>query len=210
MSSNVYNGQVYVIEDEDDLADLYAAILSSVSLPHQRFSTGEGFLEAWKENWWGAVILDLRMPGMGGMAVLQHLRERQSPLAVIVVTGHGEIRTAVDAMRLGAVNFLEKPFSNEALISNVQKAIHDSRANFAQKSRQIDLLERYRALSARGQQIARLVTRGLTSKEIAEEIHISVRTVEVHRARVLEDMKCDTSIEMARLLLEIDNTLAKE
>ena len=207
--NNAYSGQVFIVEDEDDLADLYAAVLESVALPYRRFSNGETFLAALENNEWGAVILDLRMPGMGGMAVLRKLRERQSPLAVLIVTGHGEIRTAVDAIQLGAVNFLEKPFSNEALISNVQKAIQESRRQFAHRERQKELLDRYHALSPRGQQIARLVTRGLTSKEIADEVHISARTVEVHRARVLEHLKCETSIEMARLLHEIDQLLSR-
>lgn len=204
MNENAFNGQVFVVDDDDGMVELYESLLASVALPCQRFASGESFLAAWAADWWGAVILDLRMPGMGGMAVLQTLRERQSPLAVIVVTGFGEIRSAVEAMQHGAINFLEKPFSNEALLGNVQKAILDSRSRFAQRERQRDLARRYDALSPRERQIAGLVTRGLTSREIAAELDISMRTVEVHRARVLEHLECDNSIDMAKLLLEME------
>ena len=204
MSESAFNGQVFVVDDDDGMAELYESLLGSVALRQRRFASGEAFLAAWEVDWWGAVILDLRMPGMGGMAVLQTLRDRQSPLSVIVVTGFGEIRSAVEAMQFGAINFLEKPFSNEALLGNVQKAIVDSRNRHAQRARRRDLMRRYEVLSARERQIAALVTRGLTSKEIAGELDISARTVEVHRARVMEQLECDSSIDIAKLLMEIE------
>lgn len=197
-------GTVYVVDDDDDVADLFGLLLDSVSLPHQRFSSGETFLAQARLDQWGCVILDLRMPGMGGMAVLRTLKQRDTMLSVIVVTGHGEIRSAVEAIQWGAANFLEKPFSNEELLTNVQRALNDSRVRFSQRARMRDLQRRFDALSSRERQVAQLVTRGLTSREIADELSISARTVEVHRARVLEHLECETSIEIAKLLVELD------
>lgn len=200
-----YSGTVYVVDDDDELAELFSLLLSSVSLPHRRFASGEAFLAAIGPSDWGCVILDLRMPGMGGMAVLRQLRDLGSVLSVIVVTGHGEIRTAVEAIQWGAINFLEKPFSNEELLANVQRALVDSRGRFSQRERQRELQGKFDLLSPRERQVAALVTRGLTSKEIAEELGISARTVEVHRARILEQLQCESSVEIARLMAELEH-----
>ena len=197
-------GTVYVVDDDDDLAELFELLLDSVSLPHQRYATGEAFLAQATLDQWGCVILDLRMPGMGGMAVLRSLKQKDTPLSVIVVTGHGEIRSAVEAIQWGAANFLEKPFSNEELLTNVQRALNDSRIRYTQRGRLRDLQRRFDSLSSRERQVAQLVTRGLTSREIADELNISARTVEVHRARVLEHLECETSIEIAKLLVELE------
>lgn len=204
MSEQVNCGEVFVVDDDDGMVELYESLLGSVALPFRCFPSGETFLAAWRADWCGAVILDLRMPGMGGMAVLQALRERGSPLAVIVVTGFGEIRSAVEAIQYGAVNYLEKPFSNEALLANVQRAIQESGTRHARRQRQRDLARRYEALSPREREVAGLVTRGLTSKDIAAELNISLRTVEVHRAHVLTQLECDSSIEVAKLMLELE------
>lgn len=202
-----YKGVVYVVEDDDGMAGLYAALLDSISLEHRRFSRGDAFLAAYQPDWWGAVILDLRLPGQGGMEVLRHLRDAGSVLSVMVVTGYGEIRSAVDAIQWGAANFLEKPFSNQELLANVERMVKESRTRFAMRERRRDQWRRVNALSPRERQIANLVTRGLTSKEIAAELQISARTVEVHRASILDVLECDNSVEMAKLMLEIQQEI---
>lgn len=202
-----YKGVVYVVEDDDGMAGLYAALLDSISLEHRRFSRGDAFLAAYQPDWWGAVILDLRLPGQGGMEILRRLRDANSVLSVMVVTGYGEIRSAVDAIQWGAANFLEKPFSNQELLANVERMVKESRTRFAMRERRRDQLRRANALSPRERQIANLVTRGLTSKEIAAELQISARTVEVHRASILDVLECDNSVEMAKLMLEIQQEI---
>jgi two-component system response regulator DctR len=196
--------QVFVVEDDDEVADLYGTLLTSIALPHRRFACGETFLEAWQPDWYGAVILDLRMPGIGGMGVLEGLRERRSSLVTVVVTGFGEIQSAVDAMRHGALNYLEKPFSNQSLLSNVRNAIEVSSARHTANHRFQELDRRFAAMSPREAQVAHLVTQGLTSREIANELDISLRTVEVHRANVLETLGCDNSVQLAKLAAEWD------
>jgi FixJ family two-component response regulator len=202
-----YRGMVYVVEDDDGMADLYGELLDSISLIHRRFSRGDAFLAEVQPDWWGAVILDLRLPGQGGMEILRKLCDSDSALSVIVVTGYGEIRSAVDAIQWGAANFLEKPFSNPELLANVERMVKESRARYAQRERRRDQMRRVSALSPRERQIANLVTRGLTSKEIAAELQISARTVEVHRASILDVLECDNSVEMAKLMLEIQQEL---
>ena len=206
MSMSSYEGCVFVVEDDNEMAYLYAALLDSISLSHQRFSSGEAFLAACQPDWWGAVILDLRMPGLGGLEVLQRARARAPALSILVVTGHGEIRSVVTAMQAGAAGFLEKPFSNEELLNNVHCMLSESRMRYVQKARQQGLQERFDALSLREKEVAALVSRGLTSKDIAEELQISVRTVEVHRGNVLLHLHCDNSVEVAKLMLEIQRT----
>lgn len=203
MSTTPYGGVVYVVEDDDGMADLYTRLFASVAIRAERFADGESFLAGLSDDAWGAVILDLRMPGMGGMEVLRRLRASERAISAIVVTGHGEIRSAVEAMQGGAVNFLQKPFSNEELLASAQRALAESRRLYAQRTRRGELQRRLAALSARERQIAGLVARGLTSSEIAAELAISVRTVEVHRSRALEHLECDNAVQVARLILEV-------
>lgn len=191
---------VFVVEDDPGMSVLYQGLLASIGVDARFFSSGDEFFAAWSPDWKGGLILDLRMPGMGGIEVLRRLRAMDSTLPAIVVTGFAEIRSTVQAMKLGAVEFIEKPFANSELIDAVQAMLVQGRqAGFAHAIRK-DIEASVAALSAREREVADLIARGLTSREIAALLAISPRTVDVHRAHVLDKLKCASSVELAALL----------
>ena len=194
---------IFVIEDDPMMNFLYSELLESIGLTARYFSSGEPFFAAFSPDWQGGVVLDLRMPGMGGIEVLRRLRAIDCHLPVIVVTGFGDIRSTVEAMKLGAVDFLEKPFVKSEFIDAVQKMLAQGRKDHAVEVMQHEIQTCLALLSSREREIAELIARGLSSREIAELLTISPRTVDVHRAHVLNKLQCSSSIELATLLARV-------
>jgi two-component system response regulator DctR len=199
---------VYVVDDEDVVRDSFAWLLRSRRLLSEAFSSAEAF-EAFvggQPPGWptspACLLLDVRMPGMSGLALFAHLGERGllSALPVIFLTGHGDVPTAVTAVKAGAFDFVEKPFSNNALVDRIEQALQAS-GDELQRRRALQAVERTRAgLTEREAEVMRLVVAGRPNKLIADELGISVRTVEVHRARVFEKMNVRSAVELANLL----------
>lgn len=194
---------IFVVEDDPMMSFLYSELLESIGLTALYFDSGEAFFAAFSPDWQGGVVLDLRMPGMGGIEVLRRLRALDCHLPVIVVTGFGDVRSTVQAMKLGAVEFLEKPFVKSEFIDAVQKMLTQGRKEHAVAAVQHEIQASLATLSSREREIAELITRGLTSREIAELLSISSRTVDVHRAHVLDKLKCSSSVELATLLARV-------
>ncbi len=190
---------VFVIEDDPGMTLLYEDLLASVGIATRVFGSGEAFFRAWDPQWRGGVIVDLRMPGMNGIEVLRRLHALNSPLSAIVVSGFGEIRTTVQAMKLGAIEFLEKPFANSELIEVVQAMLERSREHAVNHSMRQEIETCLSSLSPREREVAELIARGLTSREIAQLLSISPRTVDAHRAQALAKTNCSTSVELAAL-----------
>lgn len=178
---------------------LYRDLLESIGVAARFFNTGEDFFRAWSPHWHGGLIVDLRMPGMSGLEVLRRLRAMNALLPAIVVTGYGEVRTTVQAMKLGAIEFLEKPFSNSELIDSVQAMLQTGHQQELEQNMRNEIRACLSALSEREREVAELIARGLTSREIAQMLSISPRTVDAHRARALEKTNCSTSAELAAL-----------
>lgn len=194
---------VFVIEDDPVMSMLYRELLESIGVTARLFGSGEEFFAAFSPAWQGGVLLDLRMPGMNGIEVLRQLRARDCCLPVIVVSSFGDVRSTVHALKLGAVDFLEKPFSNSELVEAVQTMLVQGRLDREAQAALQEIRECLETLSKREREIAELIARGLTSREIAALLAISSRTVDVHRARVLEKLKCSSSVELAALLARI-------
>jgi two-component system, LuxR family, response regulator DctR len=199
---------VYVVDDEDVVRDSFAWLLRSRRLLSQAFSSAEAF-EAFVDQqpvaWPAApacLLLDVRMPGMSGLVLFQRLAARGllPALPVIFLTGHGDVPTAVDAVKSGAFDFVEKPFSNNALVDRLELALQSS-AGELQRRRGLQAVQRTLAgLTEREAEVMRLVVAGRPNKLIADQLGISVRTVEVHRARVFEKMNVRSAVELANLL----------
>lgn len=202
---------IFVIDDDPVMSLLYRELLESVGVTARLFGSGEEFFATFSPDWQGGVLLDLRMPGMSGIEVLRQLRARDCHLPVIVVSSFGDVRSTVQALKQGAVDFLEKPFSNSELVEAVQSMLtqgrHDSAAQAARQEIQVCLA----TLSSREREIAELIARGLSSREIAALLGISSRTVDVHRAHVLDKLKCSSAVELATLVAQLPKqvTLAK-
>jgi len=205
---------VYLVDDEDVVREALAWLLRSRRLLSEGFSSAEAFEALLDEqtspgrpHWPSApscLLLDVRMPGTSGLALFERLAERGllQTLPVIFLTGHGDVPTAVSSVKRGAFDFVEKPFSDNALVDRVEQALASS-AEAIQRRRAKERVERALAeLTERENEVMRLVIEGRPNKLIADALGISVRTVEVHRARVFEKMEVKSAVELANLLRE--------
>jgi two-component system response regulator DctR len=199
---------VYLVDDEDVVRDALAWLLRSRRLLSEGYASAEAFeamLNGRSPGWPtspGCLLLDMRMPGTSGLVLFERLVERKllDVLPVLFLTGHGDVPTAVAAVKRGAFDFVEKPFADNALVDRIEQALAKSAAAILQR-RQVALVARRLAdLTERERDVMRLVVEGRPNKLIADELDISVRTVEVHRARVFEKMEVRSAVELANAL----------
>jgi two-component system response regulator DctR len=197
---------VYVVDDDASVRDALAWLLRSRRLLSDVFESAEAFQHklggSTPANQPSCLLLDVRMPGLSGLALFDWLIERDlhRAMPVIFLTGHADVPTAVDAVKRGAFDFCEKPFSDNALVDRVEQALAQSRA-YSQARRKTTLLQQRQAeLTERERAVMRLVLEGLPNKLIADRLDISVRTVEVHRARVFDKMEVKSAVELVNLL----------
>ena len=200
------HAQVHLIDDDASVREALAWLLRSRGLPSVEHVSADDFLADWQQRKRHAepccLLLDVRMPGTSGLALFDWWVSKQltDECPVIFLSGHADVPTAVDAVKRGAFDFCEKPFSDNALVDRVEQALQRSAANLqsakAKQSRQQNLAE----LTERERDVMRLVVEGLPNKLIADQLDISVRTVEVHRARVFEKMAVKSAVELANLL----------
>lgn len=206
---------VYIVDDDASVREGMAWLLRTRRLLSESFGSAEQFLNAMAEQQdacrpsalpthAACILLDVRMPGMSGLALFEQLLERGIAQAwpVIFLTGHADVPTAVDSVKRGAFDFCEKPFSDNALVDRVEQALALSRERLESRQAQDRLAHRLGELTERERDVMRLVARGVPNKLIADELDISVRTVEVHRARVFDKMKVNSAVELANLLRE--------
>lgn len=177
---------VYVVEDAAALAGALARLLEDADLPVQVFDSAETFLAALRPGARGCLVLDLKLPGLGGLELQARLNEFGSDLPVIFLTGCGRVRTSVRALKAGAFDFLEKPVAPLLLLDRVRGALAESRKRHAAKVAAAQAASRVQRLTAREREVLRYVTSGRSSKEIARHLGVSHRTVEVHRAHIME------------------------
>lgn len=195
---------VYLVDDEAPVRDALGFLLRSHGLVVRAFSSGAGLLEALTgQPLRGCIVLDVRMEPMSGLQLHDELLARGVVLPVIFLSGHGDIPMAVDALQKGALDFIEKPFSGEALVKRVQRALALEAAEHALCAQRERDRERLQSLTEREYTVMRLVATGKLNKVIADELCISVRTVEVHRARVFGKLGVRSSAEVATLLARL-------
>ncbi len=202
---------VYLVDDEDVVRESLAWLLRSRRLLSEGYASAEAFeamLDARNASHWpdspSCLLLDVRMPGMSGLALFEKLIERglEKSLPVIFLTGHGDVPTAVAAVKRGAFDFVEKPFSDNALVDRALQALSASDQAISARSQLSQLTHRVAELTDREREVMALVVQGLPNKLIADQLHISVRTVEVHRARVFDKMNVKSAVELSNLLRE--------
>lgn len=197
---------VYIVDDDAGVREALAWLLRSRHLLSDCFASAEEF-DALLERGFVprqacCLLLDVRMPGMSGLALFERLAERGlvEQVPVIFLTGHADVPTAVDMVKRGAFDFCEKPFSDNALVDRVEEALRRSAGVLAERLARERLQGRLAELTERERDVMRLVARGLPNKLIADQLAISVRTVEVHRARVFDKMEVKSAVELANLL----------
>ena len=209
------NACVYIVDDDASVRDAMAWLLRSRRVMSESFESAEAFVAMLKEtfpqtntltpNQAGCILLDVRMPGQSGLALFESLLANGLAKAwpIIFLTGHADVPTAVDSVKRGAFDFCEKPFSDNALVDRIEQALALSRERLASSAFSAGLASRLAELTEREQDVLKLVVEGLPNKLIADQLDISVRTVEVHRSRVFEKMSVKSAVELANLLREV-------
>ena len=185
--------KVHIVDDDAAIRDSLDWLFRSRGVACATWPSAEKFLAAWRPDLAGCLLLDIRMSGMSGLALFDRLKAIGCPLPVIFLTGHGDVPSAVAAIKKGARDFVEKPFNDNDLVDRVLAAL-------AEDDRRRDRAARLAGLTAREREIMDLVLAGRLNKQIADDLGISMRTVEVHRAHVFEKMGVKTAVELARLL----------
>ena len=202
------NATIYIVDDDTGVREALAWLLRTRRLHSETFASAEAFdalaqvLQVSGIRIPSCLLLDVRMPGLSGLGLFDKLIDYGllRALPVIFLTGHADVRTAVDAVKRGAFDFCEKPFSDNALVDRVEQALAQSAATLAQKSQAGTLQSQLEGLTERERDVMRLVVGGLPNKLVADQLEISVRTVEVHRARVFDKMGVKSAVELANLL----------
>jgi two-component system response regulator DctR len=191
---------VHVVDDDDAIRDALSWLLRSRGLASRTWPSAEEFLAAWSEELRGCLVLDVRMGGMSGVELFERLLARGARLPVIFLTGHGDVPLAVSTLKKGAFDFVEKPFNDNELVDKIVAAMAHDRAQRDRLESEASVAARLAALSARERQVMERVLAGAYNKNIADELGIAVRTVEVHRARIFEKMGVRSAVELAQLL----------
>ena len=196
---------VHVIDDDADVRQSLAFLLSTVGLAVRLHDSATSFLEILPEIQDGCIVTDVRMPGMDGIELQRRLRSDGNPIPVIVITGHGDIALAVDAMKAGAVDFIEKPFDDEVLIGAIRAALARRAGTRERDAQAAETRARLKVLSERERQVLDGLVAGKPNKIIAYELGISARTVEIYRANVMTKMQADSLSALVRMALLADN-----
>ncbi|MCU0840941.1 MAG: response regulator transcription factor [Thiobacillaceae bacterium] len=197
--SATYHPVIHIVDDDAAVREALCALLGSVHLPARAHATPEDFLAAAGPDMAGCLLLDVRMPGMGGLELQRLLPEHGITLPVIIITGHGDVPMAVRAMKAGAVDFIEKPFNDQDLLDRIQAALATDAEAHRQRAERREATRRLGQLTAREQEILALLVSGQPSKKIAAALGISERTVDVHRYNIMHKSGTRTLAELIQI-----------
>jgi two-component system, LuxR family, response regulator FixJ len=203
LNTNNARPTIFVVDDDTAVRDALKLLLRSVGQAVETFGSAQEFLDAYGEDRPGCLVLDIRMPGMSGLELQQKLNEKHSILPIIFITGHGDVPMAVEAMQAGAVDFIQKPFRDQDLIDRINQALEKDGSNRAALGERNDIRRRLETLTPREREVLDLVVHGKANKVIAGDLKLSQRTVEIHRARVMEKMQASSLAHLVRMVLEV-------
>jgi FixJ family two-component response regulator len=194
---------VYIVDDDPGVRDSVALLLRSVGLGTRSFPSATDFLQTFDARAPGCLVLDLRMPGMSGRELQKRLLEMGSRLPIIFITAHGDVPTAVDAVKDGAVDFIQKPFSHQKLLDMIHEALALDRRLREEELGRTEVQARAATLTPREGEVMVLVASGKLNKTVARELGISQRTVEIHRARVMEKMQARSVPDLVQMVMKL-------
>ena len=191
----------FIVDDDEAVRDSLALLLKASGLASRCYSSAEDFLAEFDPSEYGCLILDIRMPGMSGLELQGVLEQRNIALPIIFITGHGDIPMAVEAVRHGAVDFVQKPFDDQVLVGKVSDALSASTQQHEEELERNEVRRRVESLTARERQVMTQVVQGKANKVIASDLGVSQRTVEIHRSRVMEKMQAASLAQLVRMVL---------
>jgi two-component system response regulator FixJ len=196
---------VYVVDDDDGMRRALSLLLNTVGYKTAAFASPQEFLDAFKPDAAGCLVLDIRMPGMSGLELQQHLNRIGSMLPVIFMTGHGDVPMAVQAMKEGAFEFVQKPFRDQDLLDRINHALRLDKENRSTLARRADVSQHFESLTPREKEVMTLVVDGAANKVIAIDLGLSERTVEIHRAKVMEKMGARSVAHLVKLQMSLSD-----
>jgi len=199
---------VSIVDDDDAVRSSLKLLLKSVGHRIADYATAKDFLAAYRFEQSGCLVLDIRMPGMSGLELQDHLNADGAIVPVIFISGHADVPMAVEAVQHGAFDFLQKPFRDQALIDCVQAALERDADNRRQLRERDNLRARLDSLTPREREVLALVTQGLANKVMAGDLGVSQRTVEIHRARVMEKMQAHSLAQLVRMMIVLEEEVS--
>ncbi|MBV5275194.1 MAG: response regulator transcription factor [Lamprocystis purpurea] len=195
------NPTVFVVDDDQAMRTSLQWLIESTGMQVKTFESADAFLSNFYPERAGCLLLDVRMPGMSGLELQSYLAREGYHLPVIIITGHGDVGMAVKAMRAGAMDFIEKPFHDEDLLRSIQRALEVDQRQRLSRAARADILARVADLTPREHEVMGMVTDGKANREIAVALGVTPKTVEAHRARVMEKMRAESLAELVRMVL---------
>lgn len=198
------NGKVHIVDDDDAVRKSLQMLFASVGVEALPYLSGDDFLDRFDESDDGCILLDIRMPGTSGLEVQKQLQGRGNRLPIIFITGHGDVPMAVEAMQHGAFDFIQKPFRDQDLMDRVSQALSQSLEQAEENAQRHEIAQRYESLTPREKEVMACVVRGQANKVIAMDRNVSQRTVEIHRARVMEKMAARSLADLVRMSIEME------
>jgi len=200
--------KVYVIDDDQAVRDSLRWLIESVGIGVETFENAQAFINHIGPDSVGCAVVDIRLPGMSGLDLQEHLNREAPMLKTVVISGHADVPVAVRAMKAGAIDFIEKPFSDQALLDRIQQALQ---AQHREQSLQVfcsDVKQKISQLTPREREVMGLVVRGHLNKQIAAELGLSHKTIEVHRANVMDKMQADSLADLVRMSVAVESETA--
>lgn len=199
MNDDSRDSKVYIVDDDQAIRHAMELLMRSVGLDYEIFHSGDDFLSRHSNDRAGCLVLDIRMPGLGGLELQEMLNDMGSTLPIIFITGHGDVPMAVEAMQKGAVDFIQKPFRDQELLDRIGEAVKADQERRSAREEQTAVRSRIETLTNREREVLDLVVTGKPNKVIAYELGVSQRTVEIHRARVMGKMEAKSLADLVRM-----------
>jgi len=197
---------IHIVDDDPSTRKYLQSLIATVNYKTKAYDSAANFLESYKEDGIGCLILDLRLPGISGLELQKELATNSIDLPVIMITGYGDIPTAVKAMKAGVLDFIEKPFRGKFMIERINNAVNQHKELRENKLAGGDIIKHIDSLTNREKQVMDHVVAGKQNKDIATELGISVKTVEVHRANVMNKMQANSIVELVRMCLQVNES----
>ena len=192
---------VFVVDDDQAIRNSLKWLIESVGLQVETYASADEFMRSYYPGRAGCLLLDVRMPGMSGLELQEYLARNDIPIPIIIITGHGDVPMAVRAMKAGAIDFIDKPFNDELLLESIRNALAIDQRQREHQGRRAEIAARLAHLTPREHEVMEMVTEGRSNKEIATDLGVSTKTVEAHRARVMEKMEAGSLAELVRMVM---------
>jgi two-component system response regulator FixJ len=206
VSTNDARPTAYIVDDDEAIRTLWRWLMESNGIAVQTFATAAEFIASYRAGGLACLVLDVRLPGMSGLELQEYLKREGIEIPIVFVSGHGDVPTAVSALKGGAVDFIQKPFSYRDVLAIIQRAFERDAQLRERRTRRSQLAERIATLTEREREVMQRVVEGKLNKVIADELAISVKTVEFHRAKVMEKMGADSVAGLVQLMMQDPGT----